>query len=151
MDQTTIPHWLDLPATLAALWPIISNPLTIGIIISIAAQQFGWIKANEVPNWQKLGAVWIACLAWAIFVAVFGTDGTFVITKESIYGILIASVGLLVNSQIGYYLITNLPWLKDILSALFGVPPAARIISVKASGSAPDIVVGVTDTSGSRG
>lgn len=132
MDGTS---WLHLPDTWGALWPIVSNPGTAGIVITIAMEQWGWIKNKDVPNIRKLGAVFLACLAWAIFRVLM--DPNAVVTWENlksvIYTIAILAVGVTAMSQIGYGLIQQIPWLKDILSALFGntTIKAAKLITLQ--------------------
>lgn len=119
LDNT---NWLHLPSTWGALWPIISSPATAGIVISIALEQWGWIQNKDVPNIRKLGVVFLACLTWGAFIIIAASDFVFSMEtlKVTIFSIIMMGVGITAASQLGYLLIQGIPWLRDILTVLFG-------------------------------
>lgn len=146
MDPNT---WLNLPQTWAALWPIISNPATAGIVISIIAEQLGYIQNPDVPNIRKLGVVFAMALGWSIFVAV-GSD-SFELSKAAVFAILFMAFGVTAASQAGYALIQAIPWLRDILLALFGNKTTATITTAYTGGallaSSSEMTVSTSDKS----
>ena len=112
MDVTT------LPANLQALYQIIANPITFGILVSMILAQVPFMNDDKVANWKKMLTVLGSCLLWAIGVTALSPDGI-VLTKDGIYGIVLLAFSVAFSSQIWHTVVS--PFIAQIIEILFGV------------------------------
>lgn len=121
MDSTPI----VLPANWLALYQIVANPVTFGVLISMILATFKFMKPASqdkngvpIPGWKKMGVVILTCLVWSIVINVLSPDG-FALSKDSIYNILMMTFAVAFTTQIWHQVVS--PFVAQVIAILFGV------------------------------
>lgn len=118
-----------LPPTLKELYALFANPAVMIVAISLVLESLDWIRNPQVPNLHKLGAVWLAAVAWSAAVAVLGLlidPASFTLSAGTVYGILVAGTAAAGSMAVFNKLWSDLPApVRDFILVLFGKRMAA--------------------------
>lgn len=127
-----------LPADWAALYHVLANPVTFGILISMLLATLPFMgpsstdsKGNLVPASLKMITVIAVCLAWAILVTLLNPLG-FTPSLQAAYSILMLTFSVTLSTQIWHQVVS--PLVAQIIEILFGVAVNLRVRAARISG-----------------
>lgn len=127
------------PASWNEMLKIISNPLTMGVVLSILIEAMPFIKDDKVSDWIKLLFVLVVCLIWSTLISLLTLQPGQPITAAWVYADLALGIGVMFSTQAFHKIRVNWPDFSAFLLALFGKPTTQTTIDItaKTSGDVP--------------
>lgn len=108
-----------LPANLAALYAVLANPVTAGIVLSILLEKMPFIENASVANWKKAIACVLVGIAWSLFVTIAGPVGL-PASPTAWYTLIATGLAVVFSMNVWHtVVIKGLPGLQTFLLALF--------------------------------
>lgn len=127
-----------LPANWLALYQILANPVTFGVLISMLWEASPWIQSTAVASWKKMLAIVISCLVWAVAITALNPAGV-TLNMTTLYNVLLLTFTVTFSTQVWHLVVS--PLIEQIIEILFGIGAnlKARAVRIDASISSSKI------------
>lgn len=137
---------ITLPQNLQAFIVIFSNPAIMAVGLSIAIEHIPFIENPRVSDLFKISFTLVVAFLWAALATLL-TSGL-PLTPDQWYGFVVLGLGVAMSMNIYNKLVdTAIPWLNDLLVALFGKPSTPiTTITTNTVNATPVDTVGTTES-----
>ena len=126
-----------LPPDLSALYSILANPVTAGIVLSMLLENMPFIENAAVANWKKALVCLLTGIVWALVITLVGPNGL-PTSANGVYSIIVSALAVVFSMNVWHtVVIVGLPTFWAGILALFGVTtttatsPLGKVVTVK--------------------